>query len=169
MSHRHFPGVGLGVDVHRFGGGGPLMLGGVEVPHPQGLVGHSDADVLCHAVSDAVLGAAALGDMGEHFPAQDQRWRGASSLALLRMVVGMLEPLGLQVAGVDATVIAEAPRLGPHRERMEASLREALGLPLGGCSVKIKSSDGLGLTGRQEGMAALAVATVRESSSSAGQ
>ncbi len=169
MIRRNFPGVGLGVDVHRFGGDGPLVLGGVSVPHPQGLVGHSDADVLCHAISDAVLGAAALGDMGEHFPPHDERWRGASSLALLRMVAGMLPPLGLEVGGVDATVIAEAPRLGPLRQRMEASLREALGLPLGACSVKIKSSDGLGLTGRQEGMAALAVATVREGPGPTGQ
>ncbi|MHB1574951.1 MAG: 2-C-methyl-D-erythritol 2,4-cyclodiphosphate synthase [Candidatus Dormibacteria bacterium] len=169
MTRRSFPGVGLGVDVHRFGGGGPLVLGGVIVPHPEGLVGHSDADVLCHAVADAVLGAAALGDMGEHFPSDEERWRGASSLDLLRLVVGMLAPLGLEVGGVDATVIAEAPRLGPHRESMEASLGEVLGLPRGACSVKVKSSDGLGLTGRQEGMAALAVATVRESSNPVAQ
>ncbi|MHB1500104.1 MAG: 2-C-methyl-D-erythritol 2,4-cyclodiphosphate synthase [Candidatus Dormibacteria bacterium] len=160
MSERRFPGVGLGVDIHRFGGQGPLILGGVEVPHSAGLVGHSDADVLCHAVADAVLGAAALGDLGEHFPSDDERWRGASSLDMLRRIVTLLPSRGLEVQGVDATVIAEAPRLATHRSRMEESLRLALKLPAGACSVKLKSSDGLGLTGRGEGMAALAVASV---------
>lgn len=160
MSAGRIPGTGLGIDVHRFGGPGPIHIGGVEVPHPFGLVGHSDADVLCHAVADAILGAAGLGDLGEHFPSDDERWRGASSTELLAQVVAMLGPRQLVLEGVDGTVIAEEPRLGPHRRDMVAALALVLGLPEGAVSVKVKSSDGLGLTGRGEGVAALAVATV---------
>lgn len=155
-----WPGIGLGVDVHRFGGDGPLRIGGVEVEHHQGLIGHSDADVLCHAVADAVLGAAGLGDLGEHFPSDDPRWKGVSSLHLLELVAAMLPPQGLEVQGVDGTVMAETPRLGPYRTAMAAAVAGALGCPVELVSVKLKSSDGLGLIGRREGVVALAVARV---------
>ncbi len=160
MSVRRLPGVGLGVDVHRFGGPGPIWLGGVEIEHPHGLLGHSDGDVLCHALADALLGASGLGDIGEHFPSSDDRWRGASSLDLLRRVGDMLAAEGIEILGLDGTVVAEAPRLGPFRQAMEAAVAEVLGLEVACVSVKVKSSDGLGLTGRGEGMAALAVARV---------
>jgi 2-C-methyl-D-erythritol 2,4-cyclodiphosphate synthase len=148
------------VDVHRFGGPGPIWLGGVEIPHQQGLLGHSDGDVLCHALADALLGAAGLGDIGEHFPSDDERWRGASSLDLLRRVGELLAGQGIEILGLDGTVVAEAPRLGPYRKGMAAAVAKVLGLDVACVSVKIKSSDGLGLTGRGEGMAALAVARV---------
>ncbi|MHB1524736.1 MAG: 2-C-methyl-D-erythritol 2,4-cyclodiphosphate synthase [Candidatus Dormibacteria bacterium] len=160
MSARRIPGLGLGVDVHRFGGAGPIWVGGVEIAWEQGLVGHSDADVLCHAIADAILGAAGMGDLGEHFPSDDARWRGVASTVILAQVAAMLAPSGLLLQGVDGTVIAEAPRLAPHRREMVEVLSQVLGLPDGAVSVKLKSSDGLGLTGRGEGMAALAVASV---------
>jgi 2-C-methyl-D-erythritol 2,4-cyclodiphosphate synthase len=152
--------VGLGVDVHRLGAPGPLRIGGVEIDHPTGLVGHSDGDVLCHAVADALLGAAGLGDLGEHFPSSDEHWRGASSLELLRLVGELLRGAGIEVRGVDATVVDEAPRLAPHRLAMVEAMAGALGLEDALISVKAKSSDGLGLTGGGEGLAALAVARV---------
>jgi len=154
------PGVGLGVDVHRFGGPGPIWLGGVKIEHDSGLIGHSDGDVLCHAMADALLGAAGLGDLGELFPSSDERWRGASSLDLLRRVGGLLGTDRIEILGLDGTVIAEAPRLGPHRAEMVEAMARVLGLEPTLVSVKLKSSDGLGLTGRGEGIAALAVARV---------
>ncbi|HVB54523.1 MAG TPA: 2-C-methyl-D-erythritol 2,4-cyclodiphosphate synthase [Candidatus Acidoferrales bacterium] len=160
MSGRRLPGVGLGVDVHRFGGPGPIWLGGVSIENRQGLLGHSDGDVLCHALADALLGAAGLGDIGEHFPSSDERWRGASSLDLLRRVGELLAADGVEIWGLDGTVVAEAPRLGPFRQAMEEAMAEVLGVDRACVSVKVKSSDGLGLTGRGEGMAALAVARV---------
>jgi 2-C-methyl-D-erythritol 2,4-cyclodiphosphate synthase len=160
LTRRQIPGVGLGVDVHRFGGPGPVWLGGIEIEHSQGLLGHSDGDVLCHALADALLGASGLGDIGEHFPSSDDRWKGASSLDLLRRVGEMLAAEGLEVQGLDGTVVAEAPRLGPFRQAMAAQVAGVLGLDPTLVSVKVKSSDGLGLTGRGEGMAALAVARV---------
>lgn len=160
MTGRQLPGVGLGVDVHRFGGPGPVWLGGVAIDHPLGLLGHSDGDVLCHALADALLGASGMGDIGEHFPSSDERWRGASSLDLLQRVGKMLAAGGIEILGMDGTVVAEAPRLAPFRQEMEATVADALGLALALVSVKVKSSDGLGLTGRGEGMAALAVARV---------
>lgn len=152
--------MGLGVDVHRFGGPGPIWLGGVEIEYEHGLVGHSDGDVLCHALADALLGASGLGDIGEHFPSSDERWRGASSLDLLRRVGELLVAEGLEILGLDGTVIAEAPRLGPFRQAMAVAVGQVLQLEVACISVKVKSSDGLGLTGRGEGMAALAVARV---------
>ena len=157
---KSFPGIGLGLDVHRFGGPGPLRLGGVDVDHDSGLIGHSDADVLLHAIGDAVLGAAGLGDLGDHFPPTEERWRGASSVDLLERVVEMVAQAGLLVQGVDATVVAQAPRLQPYRLGMIAAVARALGCPPEIVSVKLKTSDGLGLTGRGEGVAALAVASV---------
>lgn len=162
MSGRPIPGLGLGVDVHRFGGPGPLLLGGVEVSHDRGLVGHSDGDALCHAVADALLGAAGLGDLGEHFPSDEERWRGASSLLLLGLVGELLGEAGLLPLGIDSTVVCESPRLSPHRSAMAETMAGVLGLERDLVSVKIKSSDGLGLTGRGEGVAALAVARVGE-------
>jgi 2-C-methyl-D-erythritol 2,4-cyclodiphosphate synthase len=144
--------VGLGYDSHRFEAGRRLVLGGVEIEHPQGLAGHSDADVLTHAVIDALLGAAGLGDLGEHFPADDERWRDADSLDLLRIVLGMLPG---PIANVDATLVAEQPALKPHRPEMEANLSLALGGPV---SVKATSNEGLGWIGRGEGIACVAIA-----------
>jgi len=160
VNQRRMPGVGLGVDVHRFGGPGPIWLGGVKIEHERGLIGHSDGDVLCHAIADALLGAAGLGDLGELFPSSDERWRGASSLDLLRRVGERLGTDAIEILGLDGTVIAEAPRLGPHRTEMVEAMARVLGLEPALISVKLKSSDGLGLTGRGEGIAALAVARV---------
>ena len=147
--------VGIGYDSHRFAGGRRLVLGGVEIDHDRGLEGHSDADVLTHAVIDAVLGAAGLGDLGTHFPAAEERWRDADSLDLLRTVVGQLPG---SVVNVDATVIAESPALAPHRAEMERNLTAALGGP---ASVKATTNEGMGWIGRGEGIACVAVAFVR--------
>jgi 2-C-methyl-D-erythritol 2,4-cyclodiphosphate synthase len=146
--------VGFGYDSHRFAAGRRLVLGGVEIDHPAGLEGHSDADVLTHAVIDAVLGAAGLGDLGTHFPPDEEQWRDADSLDLLRTVVAMVRG---PVRNVDATVICEAPRLGPHRVEIERNLAEALGAP---ASVKATTNEGMGFTGRGEGIACMAVALV---------
>ncbi len=146
--------VGIGYDSHRFGADRPLLLGGVVIEHDAGLEGHSDADVLTHAVIDALLGAAGLGDLGTHFPPGEEQWRDADSLDLLRTVVGMI---GGPVANVDATVICEAPQLGPYRSEIERNLAETLGAPV---SVKATTNEGMGFVGRGEGIAALAVALV---------
>ncbi len=148
---------GLGIDTHRFAEGRPLILGGVEIPHDRGLAGWSDADVLAHAVTDAVLGAAALGDIGQHFPDTDERWKGADSLALLREAVSRVEAEGWQVEFVDATVMLERPKVAPHREAIMAALSEAVGAPV---HVKATTGEGMGFVGREEGVAALAVATL---------
>jgi 2-C-methyl-D-erythritol 2,4-cyclodiphosphate synthase len=155
--------VGLGFDVHPFASGRPLVLGGVEVPAECGLGGHSDADVLSHAVADALLGALALGDLGRHFPDSDPRFRGASSLALLAEVVARVRARGGRVVNVDATVVAEAPRLAPHLDDMRVRLAETLGVAGDRVSVKAKHAEGLGALGRQEGIAAMAVALVEVS------
>jgi 2-C-methyl-D-erythritol 2,4-cyclodiphosphate synthase len=146
--------VGIGYDSHRFSKGGTLILGGVEVPHDRGLEGHSDADVVAHAITDAVLGAAGLGDIGTHFPPTDERWRDADSVELLRTAVGMVSG---RVVNADATVICEEPRLGEHRREMEAVLTEAVGAPV---SVKATTNEGMGWIGRGEGIACLAVASL---------
>lgn len=149
----------MGVDVHAFNGPGPLVLGGVEIPHDRALAGHSDADVLCHAVGDALLGAAGLGDIGEMFPSNEQ-WRGASSLDLLGRIAERLRAEAWQVVNLDATVVAAAPRLAPHRAEMSARIGTALGIDPAVVSVKATTTDGLGFTGRDEGIACLAVALV---------
>ena len=153
--------VGIGFDVHPFTDdpARPLVLGGVELPGEQGLAGHSDADVVAHAVADALLGAAGLGDLGEHFPADDPRWAGADSLGLLTHVVALVERAGWRPANVDCSVVLEAPRLGPHRRRMEARLSEAAGVAV---SVKVKRAEGLGALGRGEGVACWAVALLEQ-------
>lgn len=155
--------VGLGFDVHPFASGRLLVLGGVEVPAERGLGGHSDADVLSHAVADALLGALALGDLGRHFPDSDPRFRGASSLALLAEVVTRVRARGGRVVNVDATVVAEAPRLAPHLDDMRVRLAETLGVAGDRVSVKAKHAESLGALGRQEGVAAMAVALVEVS------
>jgi 2-C-methyl-D-erythritol 2,4-cyclodiphosphate synthase len=132
------------------------------VDHPVGLAGHSDADALTHAVIDALLGAAGLGDIGQHFPDTDERWRDADSIELLRTVRGMVGDAGLAPVHVDATVVCEAPRLGPYRERMRARLAEALGLDVAAVNVKFTTAEGMGWVGTGEGIAALAIATVGE-------
>ncbi len=152
--------TGIGWDSHRLAEGRRLVLGGVEIPFDRGLEGFSDADVLAHAITDALLGAAALGDIGEHFPDTDARWAGADSIALLRAVVAMLAERGLTVVHVDATVVMERPKLAPHRAAIRGRLAEALGLAAEHVSVKASTGEGMGFVGRGEGVAALAVASV---------
>jgi 2-C-methyl-D-erythritol 2,4-cyclodiphosphate synthase len=149
--------AGLGVDTHRFAPGRRLIVGGVEIPFDRGLAGHSDADVLAHAVTDAILGAAGLGDIGAHFPDTDPRWRDADSIVLLREVVALAGRAGWTVAHVDATVMLERPKLAPFRAEIAARLGEATG---GTVSVKATTGEGMGFVGREEGVAALAVATL---------
>ena len=153
--------TGIGWDSHRLAGGRPLILGGVTVPHDRGLQGHSDADVLAHAVIDALLGAAALGDIGQHFPDTDERYRDADSMQLVRTVVAMLADRGLRVSHVDTTVVMERPKLAGHRDAIRASLAAALGVEPGQVNVKASTGEGMGFVGREEGVAALAVATVQ--------
>jgi 2-C-methyl-D-erythritol 2,4-cyclodiphosphate synthase len=150
--------VGIGYDSHRFASGRPLILGGVEIPHEQGLDGHSDADVLTHAVIDALLGAAGLGDIGEHFPDTDERFSDADSIELLQTVVATVVDAGIEVLNVDCTVVMEAPRIGPHKPAIRARLAGALGLPEARVNVKATTGEGMGFVGRGEGVAALAVA-----------
>ncbi len=149
--------IGIGYDVHPFEAGRPLVLGGVRIEHEAGLAGHSDGDVVAHAVIDALLGAAALGDIGQHFPPGDARYRDANSLDLLRQAVTLVSGKGYRVVNVDATVVAEAPKLAPHIEAMRATLAEALGVETDAVSVKATTTDRLGAIGRGEGIAALAV------------
>jgi 2-C-methyl-D-erythritol 2,4-cyclodiphosphate synthase len=146
--------VGIGYDSHRFAEGRPLILGGVEIDHPRGLAGHSDADVLTHAVIDAILGAGGGGDIGTMFPDDDEQWQGADSIDLLRTVVGTIAGL---IVNVDATVICEEPRLGPYKAEMERTLAEATSARV---SVKATSNEGMGWIGRGEGIACIAVASV---------
>ena len=155
--------VGFGFDVHPLAPGRPLVLGGVTVDFDRGLAGHSDADVLSHAVGEALLGALALGDLGRHFPDTDPRYRGISSLRLLRNVVDLVTARGGRLVNVDATMLAQAPRLSPLLPEMAKRLAETLGLEVDRVSVKAKSPEGLGLVGRQEGMAAMAVVSVEVS------
>ena len=152
--------VGLGFDLHPLVAGRPLVLGGVTVPSALGLGGHSDADVLAHAVGEALLGALALGDLGRHFPDTDPQYKGVSSLLLLGRVMRLVRGRGGRVVNVDATVLAQAPKLAPLLPAMATRLAEALGIPVDAVSVKAKSPEGLGLVGREEGMAAMAVAAV---------
>ena len=154
----------MGFDVHAFAGEGPVMLGGVEVPHERGLAGHSDADVVLHAVTDALLGAAGLGDIGEHFPPSDARWRGAASSLFLGHAVDLLRAEGAIIDHVDCTIIAEAPKIGPHRDAMRARIAGIAGLSIDQVSIKATTTEGLGFTGRREGIAAQAIASIRTAS-----
>jgi len=153
--------VGLGIDFHRFSPGGKLFLGGVEIPHDRGLEGYSDADVLLHAICDALLGAAALGDIGVHFPPGDPAYAGISSLELLRRVRELLRGSGFTPLQVDATVIAEAPVIAPYVPGMREAIAGVLGIPRGNVSVKATTPERMGALGRKEGVAALAVALIR--------
>jgi 2-C-methyl-D-erythritol 2,4-cyclodiphosphate synthase len=154
--------AGLGFDCHAFADGRPLILGGVEIPHERGLQGHSDADVLTHAVIDALLGAAALGDIGEHFPDTDAAWKDADSLDLLRATVRLLWRNQRTIAHVDATVVMERPKLSPHKAEIRTNLARALSVHEDQISVKATRGEGMGFVGREEGVAALAVATLEE-------
>ena len=151
---------GIGYDCHRLDPGRKLVLGGVEIEHTQGLSGHSDADVLVHAVIDAALGAAALGDIGEHFPDTDERYRDVNSLKLLAETVALLRERGFVLRHIDATVLIERPKLAPAREQIRVSLAQTTGLPIEHVSVKATRGEGMGFVGREEGAAALAIATV---------
>lgn len=154
--------IGHGYDVHRLVEGRPLLLGGVEVPFEKGLLGHSDADVLAHAVTDALLGAAALGDIGQHFPDTDERYRGADSLYLLRAAAELVRQAGYRVGNIDATVLAQAPKLAPYLPRMRENLAQACGIPVSAMSVKATTEEGLGFTGEGRGIAAHAVCLLEE-------
>lgn len=153
--------VGSGFDVHRLVPGRPLMLGGVHVAYERGLEGHSDGDCLLHALCDALLGAAAAGDMGRYFPSSDARWQGVASLELLGEVARIVRERGYAIENVDATLIAQAPRLAQHVDAMRAAISRCLAVALEAVSVKVKSSDGLGALGRGEGIAAQAVALLK--------
>jgi len=152
--------VGFGFDLHPLVPGRPLVLGGVTVPSETGLDGHSDADVLSHTIGEALLGALALGDLGRHFPDTDPRWRGISSLLLLEQVMALVRGRGGELVNVDTTVLAQAPKLAPHLPEMAKRLSGVLGIPVTRVSVKAKSPEGLGLVGRREGIAAMAVVSV---------
>jgi 2-C-methyl-D-erythritol 2,4-cyclodiphosphate synthase len=152
--------TGIGYDCHQLAAGRRLVLGGVEIAHERGLAGHSDADVLTHAIIDALLGAAALGDIGQHFPDTDARFKDADSIELLRAAVGLLERHGFEIRHVDATVVIERPKLAPVREQIRERLAEALGLAVEQVSVKATRGEGIGFVGREEGAAALAIATI---------
>lgn len=154
--------IGLGYDVHRLTEGRPLILGGVRIEHERGLAGHSDADVLVHAVIDAMLGAAALGDIGQHFPDTDPEWKGADSLKLLGGVVRIIHEAGFAVGNVDATVVLQRPKLRPHIDAMRANIAEVLGVEVGRVSVKATTGEAMGFVGREEGAAAHAVCLLVE-------
>ena len=149
--------IGTGYDVHALVAGRPLVLGGVTIAHAKGLAGHSDADVLLHAIADALLGALALGDLGAHFPDTDARWKGADSRALLRHVHGLVAARGYAIGNVDATIVAQAPKLAPHVPAMRANVAADLGCDIGRISIKATTTERLGFAGREEGIAAEAV------------
>ena len=153
--------TGQGFDVHAFAGDGPIMLGGVAVPHDRGLAGHSDADVALHSITDALLGAAALGDIGDHFPPSDPQWKGAASDQFLAHAAALIRSAGGMIDHVDCTIICEAPKVGPHRAAMRARIADILALPIDRVSIKATTTERLGFTGRGEGMAAQATATIR--------
>jgi 2-C-methyl-D-erythritol 2,4-cyclodiphosphate synthase len=153
--------IGVGYDSHRFVKDRKLVVGGVEIPFEKGLAGHSDADVLCHAIIDAIIGALGLGDIGSHFPDSDPKWKDAVSVDLLRQTVGMAKTKGYAISWIDSTVIAEKPKLAGYIERMKAALAQS-GIPAGIISIKAKTNEGMGFTGRGEGMAAYAVCLLAE-------
>ena len=154
--------TGLGWDIHRLVDGRPLILGGIDVPFEKGLLGHSDADVLCHAVTDAHLGAAGLGDIGEHFPDTDPAYRGASSIELLKRIVKLVRQSGFKIVNVDATVICERPKLSAYKESIRRSLADALEIPFDRTSVKAKTKEGFGPEGTGEAVSVLAVASLEK-------
>ncbi|MCY7339695.1 MAG: bifunctional 2-C-methyl-D-erythritol 4-phosphate cytidylyltransferase/2-C-methyl-D-erythritol 2,4-cyclodiphosphate synthase [Sphingomonas bacterium] len=161
LSARLVSRTGIGFDVHAFAGDGPLMMGGVEIAHDRGLAGHSDADVVLHAITDALLGAAGLGDIGEHFPPSDPHWQGADSAIFLAHAPSLIRAAGGIIDFVDCTVVAEAPKVSPHRAAMRSKVAQILALAEGQVSIKATTTEGLGFAGRREGIAAQAVATIR--------
>ena len=161
LAARLVPRTGTGFDVHAFAGEGPIMMGGLAIPHHRGLAGHSDADVVLHAITDALLGAAALGDIGEHFPPSDPRWEDADSDIFLAHAAQLIRARGGIIDHVDCTIIAEEPRVGAHRAAMQARIADILGVRSGQVSVKATTTEGLGFTGRREGVAAQAIASIR--------
>jgi 2-C-methyl-D-erythritol 2,4-cyclodiphosphate synthase len=152
---------GIGYDVHRLAEGRKLILGGVEIPHSHGLEGHSDADVLLHAIADALLGAIGAGDIGQHFPNTDESIRGISSIEILRRVIKVLAEKNVRLVNIDATVLAEKPKLAPHIAAMRQTIADAIGTPDSNVSVKATTNEKLGAVGRSEGIAAIAIATVQ--------
>jgi len=160
MSKRSGWRVGYGYDVHPLGVGRKLILGGVEIPHGKGLLGHSDSDVLVHAVCDALLGAMGEGDLGRHYPSSDQKYKGISSLKLLEDVMAKLKNKGYRVGNIDTVIVAQAPRLGPHLPAMQKQLAEAAGIDPDLVNVKVKSGEGLDAVGKEEGMTAHAVCLI---------
>jgi len=152
--------VGIGYDSHRFVEGRPLVLGGVRIPHPRGLAGHSDADAVAHALTDAILGAAAAGDVGQLFPDSDPQWKNADSMELLRTAHDLVRRRGFALAQADLTIITEQPKLGPHLGTIATALAERLGARPGSVNLKAKTNEGMGFIGRGEGMAVIAVATL---------
>lgn len=156
--------TGIGFDAHRFAEGRRLVLGGVEIPHHRGLLGHSDADVLAHALADALLGAMALGDIGRHFPDTDARWKDADSLVILARAAELVRAGGARIHNVDATVMAERPRIAPHLALMRERLARAIGIEPGAVSIKATTLEKMGAIGREEGIAVMAVATVNQES-----
>jgi 2-C-methyl-D-erythritol 4-phosphate cytidylyltransferase/2-C-methyl-D-erythritol 2,4-cyclodiphosphate synthase len=161
LAGRMTPRTGIGFDVHGFSGDGPIMLGGLELPHQRGLAGHSDADVVLHAITDALLGAAGLDDIGEHFPPSDPRWKRAQSSQFLEFAASLIRENGSVIDHIDCTIIAEEPKIGPHRHAMRARIAEIAGLSVEQVSVKATTTEGLGFAGRREGIAAQAVASIR--------
>lgn len=153
--------VGFGYDVHKLAEGESLVLGGVAIPSPVGTVAHSDGDVLLHAVCDALLGAAGLGDIGEHFPDTKEEYRGISSMELLARVVAMLVPAGMEVVNIDCTLVLETPKISPYKQSMRQNIALACGLPVERVSVKATTSEGLGFVGAQQGVQAYAVCMLR--------
>ena len=161
ISARTHARVGFGFDVHAFAGDGPIMLGGIAVPHSRGLAGHSDADVALHAITDALLGAAGLGDIGEHFPPSDPQWKAASSELFLIDAAARILQRGGTIDHVDCTIIAEEPKVGPYRDAMRSRIADILGVQVSQVSIKATTTEGLGFTGRREGIAAQAVVSIR--------
>jgi 2-C-methyl-D-erythritol 4-phosphate cytidylyltransferase/2-C-methyl-D-erythritol 2,4-cyclodiphosphate synthase len=161
LNARRVSRTGLGFDVHAFAGEGPVMLGGVPIPHDRGLAGHSDADVVLHSITDALLGAAGLGDIGQHFPPSDPQWKGADSRIFLSYAADLIRRAGGTIDFVDCTIICEAPKIGPYRDAIRSKVAEILGLPLPRVSIKATTTERLGFTGRREGVAAQAAVTIR--------
>ena len=161
LQSRLVPRTGLGFDVHAFSGEGPVMMGGVSIPHDRGLAGHSDADVVLHSITDALLGAAGLGDIGQHFPPSDPQWKGADSSIFLTHAAELVRQTGGIIDFVDCTIICEAPKVGPHRDAIRSRVADILDIPPGAVSIKATTTERLGFTGRREGIAAQAVANVR--------
>jgi len=154
--------VGMGYDVHKFQHGRALILGGVEIPYELGLLGHSDADVLLHGIKDALLGAAALGDIGKHFPDTEDQYKGASSIKLLKHVGQLLREEGYEINNIDSTIIAEKPKMAPYIQGMRKNIAEALGIDEGQINVKATTTEGLGFEGRKEGIASMAIVSIKE-------